>query len=137
MKKSVIRIITLVFLVNFCILVNGQANHDSLENGLIANWRIENIIINGIADPDFNPDYEDLIILRKDGTHTTTDKEYEYEQEGQWRLENGMVLVLTSDGGSDIQKMKIILFKNNRIRLKLLNSENDIVIYLVKYDEVL
>ncbi|NQU33958.1 MAG: lipocalin family protein [Bacteroidetes bacterium] len=137
MNKIVLGFILILFGFSNILSINAQANEDSVKALIIGNWRIENLTINGVDDPDFNPEYKDLIILRKDGTHITTDNEYEYEQKGKWCLEEGLILVLTSDEENDTQKMEIIFFENNKMRLKLMDSENDIIIYLVKEDEAL
>ncbi len=110
----------------------AQIETDSLKFKLIGSWIIKEITIDGVKKPDFDPAFQDEIILRENGIQTTTDKEYEYDQSGPWKVVENKYIELKDAETNETQILEIISISSTELIVKVDGSEPDIKMILIK-----
>ncbi|MFZ5939216.1 MAG: lipocalin family protein [Bacteroidota bacterium] len=129
-------------LLIFCFLilplgVYSQNTLTVVKKDLVGTWVIKEIKINGVNKPDYDPSVQDEMILRENDTQTTTNKAYDYEQSGPWRIINGKYIELTDSEENEKQLLEIISFDQSVLKVRIKQDETLIEMTLKKKQQPL
>lgn len=114
MKKAFLLTLILLPLVHY-----AQTNQDSIKQKLIGKWVIQTMLINGEKNPDFNPKLQDYLLLNQNMTFISTDKQYNYDQRGSWKLINNRYIELIDLETKESQKLEITLLKDKSLKVRI------------------
>ena len=111
--------IMLLWILVLPMTVFSQENFKSLKQDLVGTWMIIEIKVNGVVKSDYDPSVKDEMILREDNTQTTTDKAYEYEQSGTWKIIDGKHFELTDSEEDEKQLLEIVALDQSVLKVKI------------------
>lgn len=89
------------------------------KSDLIGTWIIHERKVNGLLVSGNGPSQQDEIILREDNTQTTTDKAFNYEEFGPWRLVDGRFLELTDSKENQKKLFEILSLQGRELKIRI------------------
>ena len=103
-----------------------------LKKDLVGIWRIDETKVNGLIISDNDPSQQDEIILREDNTHTRTDKSFNYEESGPWRLIDNKFIELTDSKKNQKKLFEIISIQGRILKIRIMYDNTTIDMTLSK-----
>lgn len=109
----------ILWILTLPMIAFSQENLKTLKQDLVGTWIIKEIKVNGVIKSDYDPSIKDEMILRENNTQTTTDKSYDYEQSGPWRIIDSKHFELTDSAEDEKQLLEIIFLDQSVLKVRI------------------
>lgn len=125
------RILILWFVLN-PLIIFAQNTKTISKQDLTGTWLINEVKLNNGLIIEKNEAYQDEIILRENDTQTSTDKAFNYEETGPWRLIDNKYIELTDSKKNQKKTFEIISLQDRILKLRMMTKETSVEMKLYK-----